>query len=71
MIRVAFSPVTVAAVVAFPQLIPTSTTIRIKGTPGWPFAAIDFAGVGVVTLPVLANSPLYLVGELLDGGGEL
>ena len=51
-----FSTVTVAAVVAFPQLISTSKTIRVRGAPGWPFSAVDVAGVGVVASPVLAES---------------
>ena len=58
MIGVAFSPVTVAAVVAFPQLISTSKKIRVRGAPGWPFSAVDVSGIGVVASPVLAESPL-------------
>ena len=58
MIGVAFSPVTVAAVVAFPQLISTRKTIRVRGAPGWPVSAVDVAGVSVVASPVLSERPL-------------
>ena len=54
MTGVAFSPVTGAAVVTFPQLIATSKTIRVRVAPGWPFYAVDVDGVGVVASPVLA-----------------
>ena len=70
-IWVAFSPVAVAAVVAFPQLVSTGKTIRVMGAPGWPLSAVDAAGDGVVTLPVLVESPLYFFGEFFDGGGDL
>ena len=58
MIGVAFSPVTVDAVVAFPQIIATSKTIRVRGAPGWPFSAVGVAGVGVVVSTVLSEIPL-------------
>ena len=69
MIGVSFSIVTGAAVVTFSQFLATGETICVRGAPVWPFSAIT--GVGVFAPPVFALSPLYLVGELLDGGGEL
>ena len=54
---------------AFPKFLATGKTLCVRGAPVWPFFA--FIGIGVVALPVLALSPLQLVGELLDGGGEL
>ena len=54
MIGVAFSPVTGADVVDFPQLVATGETICVRGAPGWTFYAVDVAGIGDVASPVLA-----------------
>ena len=67
MIGVSFSIVTGAAVVNFSQFIATGETICVRGSPVWPFSAVT--GVVVFAPPILALSPLQLVGELLDGGG--
>ena len=68
MIWVSFSIVTGADVVTFSQFVATGKKIGVRGAPLWPFSAVT--GVGVFAPPVLALSPLQLVGELLDGGGE-
>ena len=69
MIGVSFSIVTGASIVTFSQFLATSETICVRGAPVWPFSAVT--GVGVFAPPVIALSPLQLVGGLLDGVGEL
>ena len=69
MIGVSNSSVTGAAIVTFSQFVDTGETICVGVAPVWPFSAVT--GVGVFAPPVLALSPLQLVGKLLDGGGEL
>ena len=68
MIEVSFSIVTSAAIVTFSKFVATGETICVRGAPVWPFSAVT--GVGVFSPPILALSPLQLVGELLDGGGK-
>ena len=52
----------------FSQFVATGETICVRGAPVWPSTV---TGVGVFALPVLALSPLQLVGDLLNDGGEL
>ena len=53
----------------FYKFVATGETICARDAPVWPFSAVT--GVGVFAPTVLALSPLQLVGELLDGGGEI
>ena len=68
MIRVSFSIGASADVVTFSQFVATGETICVRGAPVRPFSAAT--GTVVFAPPVIALSPLQLVGELLDGGGE-
>ena len=78
MIGVSFSIVSISAVVTFSQFVATGETICVRGAPVWSSSAATGAaatgatstGAVVFSPPVLDLSPLQLVGELLDGGGE-
>ena len=69
MIGVSFSIFASAAVVTFYKFVATVEAICVRGAPVWPSSAAS-TGAVVFAPPVLALSPLQLVGELLDCGGE-